>query len=71
MDKRFVIGDISVAVDNNQNVYINEGHVCGGIILDSKSPEGFRTIDDFLRTKIKKDAKTFSPWQKLMVFEKE
>jgi hypothetical protein len=26
------IGDVSVAIDNRQNLFYNDGHVCGGII---------------------------------------
>jgi hypothetical protein len=26
------IGDVSVAIDNTNNLFFNEGHVCGGII---------------------------------------
>ena len=47
------VGDISIAIDNEGNLYKNAAHVCGGITVQSDSPFGLSTIRDFLDAGIK------------------
>jgi len=44
------IGDIVLAIDQDGNLYQNNGHVCGGIILKSTTGKEFQDIDEFLKT---------------------
>ena len=43
------VGDFSLAVDNKKNIYLNEDHVCGGIIRfeTDKIPELNKTAEFF------------------------
>lgn len=43
------IDDITLAIDNNGNIYKNDGHVCGILYVFCKNK--IETIDDFLKTK--------------------
>ena len=53
-DENQEIGDITLAYDNNGNIYSNHSHICGyqrGVSIRSKSPNGFADIKDFLESK--------------------
>jgi hypothetical protein len=44
------IGDISMAIDNNKDVFKNEGHVCGGIInFETNLFSELKTTSDFFK----------------------
>ena len=44
------IGDLSLAIDNHQSIYLNNGHVCGGIInFESRQLRELKTSQDFFR----------------------
>jgi hypothetical protein len=54
------IGDIILAIDENGNLYRNDGHPCLSIRLYTSS-KGFQNLDDFLATTVLKNKK----WYKL------
>ena len=42
------IGDLALAIDSRNNFYTNTNHVCGGVFLYTKSPDGFSDINHFI-----------------------
>jgi hypothetical protein len=60
-NRKMHIGDIILAIDQDGNIYRNDGHVCGGIFLETKK----NTIDAILATEIRKDGKTKAKWIKI------
>jgi hypothetical protein len=44
------IGDVSMAIDNKQNVFKNDGHVCGGIIhFQTSLLKELKSTSDFFK----------------------
>lgn len=44
------IGDISIAIDSNKDIFKNEGHVCGGIInFETNLFSELKTTSDFFK----------------------
>jgi hypothetical protein len=59
------IGDLCLAIDNKKDVYINESHVCGGVIrFESSGLTELKSTDDFfLNFESDTDSKR---WDKLL-----
>lgn len=54
------VGDIVLAIDQDGNLYQNDGHVCDGILLVSVTGKEFQSIQEFLNTQVVKEK-----WRKL------
>lgn len=46
------IGDMVLAIDQDGNLYQNDGHVCGGVQLRSRTGREFEGLEDFLETRV-------------------
>jgi hypothetical protein len=46
------VGDAILAIDQDGNLYANDSHVCGDIIVYAMSGEAFGTVREFLDTEV-------------------
>ncbi len=48
--EKAALGDMILAIDQDGNLYENDGHGCGGLLLISSTGKEFQTVQEFLST---------------------